>query len=114
MVSTPSATADFSVASQDTPKASATDQKAAGHCPLTAAEAARWLEGMGYPYDTPIYLAGGKPVKGSRIEDLHAIYPNVFSKDTLLSEKELARFQGHPSLLAGLDYQVGVLCWSIA
>jgi hypothetical protein len=51
-------------------------------------------------------VAGGKPVKGSHIEDLHKVYPNVFSKETLLSPKELARFHGHPSLLAGLDYQV--------
>jgi len=34
------------------------------------------------------------------------VYPNVFSKETLLSDKELAKLNGRPSLLAGLDYQV--------
>uniref|UniRef100_A0A7S0QW86 O-fucosyltransferase family protein n=1 Tax=Pyramimonas obovata TaxID=1411642 RepID=A0A7S0QW86_9CHLO len=79
-------------------------KRAEGHCPLTAAEAGRFLEGLGYPFSTPIYIAGGRPSSGSGLEKLQKKYPNLFTKDSLLNDHEMGKFLGHPSMLAALDY----------
>jgi hypothetical protein len=64
----------------------------AGKCPLTPLEVGLVLRGMGFPRSTPIYLAAGK-IYGGLPPALLDMFPNIHSKETLLSAEELAPFQ---------------------
>jgi hypothetical protein len=68
---------------------------ASGHCPLTLAEVAVFIKGLGYPPQTPIFVAGGAPppTQGG-LKALAKHFPNVYHKEAMLPEKDLLRFQG--------------------
>ncbi|GAB4844997.1 O-fucosyltransferase 7 [Ancistrocladus abbreviatus] len=52
-------------------------QRAKGYCPLTPKEVAMFLTALGYPSDTPIYIAAGEIYGGeSHIADLRSRYPH--------------------------------------
>ncbi|GAB4837526.1 O-fucosyltransferase 7 [Ancistrocladus abbreviatus] len=56
-------------------------QRAKGYCPLTPKEVAMFLTALGYPSDTPIYIAAGEIYGGeSHIADLRSRYPILMSK----------------------------------
>ncbi|XP_074272724.1 O-fucosyltransferase 7-like isoform X1 [Silene latifolia] len=87
----------------------ATEQRTKGYCPLTPKEVGMFLSSLGYPSNTPIYIAAGEIYGGeSRIADLQSRYPILMSKEKLASDEELAPFANHASQMAALDYIVSV------
>ncbi|KAK2995998.1 hypothetical protein RJ640_017362 [Escallonia rubra] len=76
-----------------------------GKCPLTPEEAALVLAGLGYKRGTYIYLAGSHIYGGqSRMHPLTSLYPNLVTKEDLLTPSELVPFRNFSSQMAALDY----------
>ncbi|MCI11392.1 GDP-fucose O-fucosyltransferase-like protein, partial [Trifolium medium] len=75
-----------------------------GRCPLTPEEAALVLAGLGFKQETYIYLAGSHIYGGnSRMEAFNRLYPNVVTKENLLTTTELAPFRNFSSQVWLLD-----------
>ncbi|XP_057986173.1 O-fucosyltransferase 8 isoform X3 [Hevea brasiliensis] len=76
-----------------------------GRCPLTPEEAALVLTGLGFKRGTHIYLAGSHMHGGeSRMYPFTSLYPNLVTKETLLTASELAPFRNFSSQMAALDF----------
>ncbi|KAK7245521.1 hypothetical protein RIF29_40367 [Crotalaria pallida] len=76
-----------------------------GRCLLTPEEAALVLAGLGFKRGTYIYLAGSHIYGGkSRMDPFTRLYPNVITKESLLTPSELAPFRNFSSQLAALDF----------
>ncbi|TQD97869.1 hypothetical protein C1H46_016564 [Malus baccata] len=84
------------------------EQRSSGYCPLTPRETGIFLSALGYPPNTPIYIAAGKIYGDSRMADLLSRYPILKSKETLAFVEELEPFTNHASQMAALDYIVSV------
>ncbi|KAK3230944.1 hypothetical protein Dsin_002825 [Dipteronia sinensis] len=85
------------------------EQRYKGYCPLTPKEVGLFLTSLGYPSNTPIYIAAGGIYGGdSRMVDLRSRYPILMSKEKLASVEELEPFVNHASQMAALDYIVSV------
>lgn len=81
------------------------DLRKRGRCPLTPEEAALVLAGLGFKQETYIYLAGSRIYGGnSRMEAFNRLYPNVVTKENLLTTTELAPFRNFSSQMAALDF----------
>ncbi|TKY71855.1 GDP-fucose protein O-fucosyltransferase [Spatholobus suberectus] len=81
------------------------DLRKLGRCPLTPEEAALVLAGLGFKRETYIYLAGSHIYGGnSRMGPFTRLYPNVITKESLLTHNELAPFRNFSSQLAALDF----------
>ncbi|KAL8032436.1 hypothetical protein ABFS82_13G095000 [Erythranthe guttata] len=81
------------------------DLRKMGRCPLTPEEAALVLAGLGFDRGTYIYLAGSHIYGGkSRMLPLKSLYPNLVTKEDLLSPSELEPFNNFTSQLAALDF----------
>ncbi|RWW00196.1 hypothetical protein GW17_00036851 [Ensete ventricosum] len=69
-----------------------------GRCPLTPEEAALMLSALGYNHETYIYLAGSQIYGGqSRMLPFTRLYPNVITKEDILTPVELAPFRNYSS-----------------
>ncbi|PON87280.1 GDP-fucose protein O-fucosyltransferase [Trema orientale] len=78
--------------------ASPTELRKRGRCPLTPEEAALVLAGLGFKRGTYIYLAGSHIYGGkSKMNSFTNLYPNLVTKETLLTPSELAPFQNFSS-----------------
>ncbi|KAL8460690.1 hypothetical protein ACS0TY_032274 [Phlomoides rotata] len=76
-----------------------------GRCPLTPEEAALVLAGLGFNSGSYIYLAGSQIYGGkTRMRPLISLYPNLVTKEDLLSPSEIAPFINFSSQLAALDF----------
>ncbi|CAA6673037.1 unnamed protein product [Spirodela intermedia] len=76
-----------------------------GKCPLTPEEAALVLSAAGFNPGTYVYLAGSRIYGGkSRMLPLMRLFPNLVTKEDLLTEKELAPFKNFSSQMAALDF----------
>ncbi|XP_002966670.2 O-fucosyltransferase 15 [Selaginella moellendorffii] len=76
-----------------------------GQCPLSPEEGALILAALGFKRGTRVFLAGAQIYGGqSRLTPLSTLYPNLVTKEDLLSEKELSPFANHSSQLAALDF----------
>ncbi|XP_044497059.1 O-fucosyltransferase 8-like isoform X2 [Mangifera indica] len=76
-----------------------------GRCPLTPEEAALILSGLGFKRGTYIYLAGSQVYGGkSRMDPFTSLYPNLVTKEILLTPSELEPFRNFSSQLAALDF----------
>ncbi|KAG6407266.1 hypothetical protein SASPL_130252 [Salvia splendens] len=76
-----------------------------GRCPLTPEEATLVLASLGFDRGTYIYLAGSQIYGGeSRMLPLVSLYPNLVTKEDLLSPTELEPFSNFSSQLAALDF----------
>ncbi|KAJ0081061.1 hypothetical protein Patl1_10490 [Pistacia atlantica] len=76
-----------------------------GRCPLTPEEAALILSALGFKRGTYIYLAGSQIYGGkSRMDPFTSLYPNLVTKETLLTKSELEPFTNFSSQLAALDF----------
>eukprot|EP00850_Spirogloea_muscicola_P021460 SM000250S08718 [mRNA] locus=s250:32632:35559:+ [translate_table: standard] len=83
------------------------DQRLKGQCPLTPHEAGLFMQAMGIPNDTHIYIAAlsNHLYRGDSIKDpLRLLYPNIVDKDQLMTQRELADLQEHSSQLAAVDF----------
>lgn len=77
---------------------SPTELRKLGRCPLTPEEAALVLAGLGFKRGTYVYLAGSQIYGGkSKMNSLTSLYPNLVTKETLLTPTELAPFQNFSS-----------------
>ncbi|XP_070056174.1 O-fucosyltransferase 7-like [Nicotiana tomentosiformis] len=85
------------------------EQRTKGYCPLNPREVGVFLSALGFPSNTPIYIAAGEIYGGdSRMSDLLSRYPLLMNKEKLASVEELEPFINHSSQLAALDYIVSV------
>lgn len=86
-----------------------TEQRLKGLCPLTPKEVGIFLQALGYPATTRVYVAAGELYGGNgTIAELKARFPNLLSKELIATRRELAPFSRHASQLAALDYIVSV------
>ncbi|XP_072985727.1 O-fucosyltransferase 8-like isoform X1 [Typha latifolia] len=84
---------------------SAPELRKLGRCPLTPEEGALMLSALGYKHETRIYLAGSQIYGGlSRSLPFKRLYPNLVTKEDLLTPSELAPFSNFSSQLAALDF----------
>nr|KJB57790.1 hypothetical protein B456_009G181200 [Gossypium raimondii] len=69
-----------------------------GLCPLTPEEAVLMLAALGFNRKTQIYVAGAQIYGGtSRLAALTSLYPNLVTKENLLSSAELEPFKNFSS-----------------
>ncbi|KAI7752096.1 hypothetical protein M8C21_023107 [Ambrosia artemisiifolia] len=79
--------------------------KAEGLCPLMPEETVLMLAGLGFKRETRIYLAGAHIYGGkSRLNALTTLFPNMVTKEDLLSPSEIEPFLNFSSQLAALDF----------
>ncbi|TQD71823.1 hypothetical protein C1H46_042634 [Malus baccata] len=78
-----------------------------GKCPLSPLEVGLMLRGMGFEKNTFIYLASGKIYNAEKsMAPLLEMFPNLQTKEMLVSEEELAPFKNYSSRMAAIDYTV--------
>ncbi|KAK4284324.1 hypothetical protein QN277_001175 [Acacia crassicarpa] len=76
-----------------------------GLCPLTPEEAVLMLAALGFNRKTHVFVAGSNLYGGqSRLTALTSLYPNLVTKENLLSSTELEQFANYSSQLAALDF----------
>ncbi|XP_022716153.1 uncharacterized protein At1g04910-like isoform X3 [Durio zibethinus] len=76
-----------------------------GLCPLTPEEAVLMLAALGFNRKTHIYVAGAQIYGGTaRLVALTSLYPNLVTKENLLTPAELEPFLNFSSQLAALDF----------
>ncbi|KAF2303686.1 hypothetical protein GH714_021220 [Hevea brasiliensis] len=76
-----------------------------GLCPLTPEEAVLMLAALGFNRKTHIFVAGASIYGGQpRLAALTSLYPNLVTKEKLLSATELEPFSNFSSQLAALDF----------
>lgn len=72
---------------------SASQLREDGKCPLTPEEAVLMLVALGFKRATRIFLAGAHVYGGqSRMAAITSLYPNLVTKEDLLSSEELEPF----------------------
>ncbi|XP_047307733.1 O-fucosyltransferase 31-like [Impatiens glandulifera] len=80
-----------------------------GRCPLTPEEIGLLLIALGFNNDTRLYLASHKVYGGeARLSSLRKLFPLIEDKKSLTTDEELATVEGKSSLLAAVDYYVGM------
>ncbi|CDY64279.1 BnaCnng43650D [Brassica napus] len=78
-----------------------------GRCPLTPEEIGLMLRGLGFGREVHLYVASGEVYGGdATLAPLRALFPNLHTKETLTSKKELAPFARFSSRMAALDFIV--------
>jgi len=78
-----------------------------GRCPLTPEEIGLMLRGLGFGKEVHLYVASGEVYGGEdTLAPLRALFPNLNTKETLTSKKELAPFANFSSRMAALDFIV--------
>lgn len=79
-----------------------------GGCPMTPREASLFLEALGFPNSTKIYIVAGEIYGHAGIESLRAKYPWIYNHFSLATKEELKNFKDFKNKLAALDYIVAV------
>ncbi|XP_059439969.1 O-fucosyltransferase 31 [Corylus avellana] len=80
-----------------------------GRCPLTPEEIGLLLAALGFDNSTRLYLASHKVYGGeARISTLRKLFPLMEDKKSLTSALERGQIKGKASLLAAVDYYVGM------
>lgn len=90
-------------------KIDSTEQRNAGLCPLTPKEVGIFIQALGYPPSTLLYIAAGEIYGGERrLSELKMRFPNVVFKEILATQEELEEFSNHASQTAAIDYIISV------
>ncbi|XP_012571990.1 O-fucosyltransferase 38 [Cicer arietinum] len=90
-------------------KINSTEQRIGGFCPLTPKEVGIFLQALGFPPSTPIYIAAGEIYGGNtHLSELSSRFPNLIFKESLATPEELKAFTNHASQNAALDYIISV------
>ncbi|KAM7523522.1 hypothetical protein LguiA_013424 [Lonicera macranthoides] len=90
-------------------KINSTEQRIGGFCPLTPKEVGIFLQALGYPASTLIYVAAGEIYGGStHLSELTSRFPNVVFKEMIATQKELKEFANHATQTAALDYIISI------
>ncbi|KAG9451424.1 hypothetical protein H6P81_011389 [Aristolochia fimbriata] len=85
------------------------EQRSKGYCPLTPKEVGMFISALGYPSNTPLYIAAGEIYGGdSGMAELESRFPLLMNKEKLAAAEELEPFTSHASQMAALDYIVSV------
>ncbi|KAH7314885.1 hypothetical protein KP509_21G025600 [Ceratopteris richardii] len=84
------------------------ERRLLGGCPLTPHETGLFLKALGYPSSTKIYIVAGNLFGNTSMLSLKKHFPNVYTHSTLVTETEIAPYQGYQNRLAALDYLVAV------
>ncbi|XP_027359844.1 O-fucosyltransferase 39 isoform X1 [Abrus precatorius] len=80
-----------------------------GRCPMTPEEVGLLLAALGFDNSTRLYLASHKVYGGeARISTLRQLFPLMEDKKSIASSDERSQIKGKASLLAALDYYVGL------
>ncbi|KAE9613332.1 putative GDP-fucose protein O-fucosyltransferase [Lupinus albus] len=80
-----------------------------GRCPMTPEEIGLLLAALGFDNSTRLYLASHKVYGGeARISTLRQLFPLMEDKKSLTSPLERFLIKGKASLLAAVDYYVGM------
>lgn len=88
------------------------DLRVLGKCPLTPEEAALVLAGLGFKSRTYIFLAGSHIYGGNaRMHSLTRLYPNLVTKETLLTPTELSPFKNFSSKVKQKSYLTNRSKW---
>ncbi|PKA60105.1 Uncharacterized protein AXF42_Ash009789 [Apostasia shenzhenica] len=78
-----------------------------GKCPLSPEEIGLMLRALGFGEDVHIYIASGEVYGGKEtLAPFKALFPNMFSKETLASKEEMAPFSSFSSRMAAIDFIV--------
>lgn len=84
-----------------------------GRCPLTPEEAALMLSALGFKSRTYIYLAGSHIYGGqSRMLPFTKLYPNLVTKEDLLTPSELAPFRNFSSRVSS-TWSISNPCYTL-
>ncbi|CAM8993025.1 unnamed protein product [Rhodiola kirilowii] len=76
-----------------------------GLCPLSPEEAILMLAALGFRRQTRIFLAGANIYGGqARLDALSSLFPNMVTKEKLLTPSEIEPFKNFSSQLAALDF----------
>lgn len=97
--------AELAAQHPDRPRPTAAELREQGWCPMTPEETVVMLAALGFTRRTRVFVAGAAVYGGaSRLAALAATYPNLVTKEQLLTPAELAPFARHASQLAALDF----------
>nr|XP_043606893.1 O-fucosyltransferase 38-like isoform X2 [Erigeron canadensis] len=90
-------------------KINSTEQRVGGLCPLTPKEVGIFLQALGYPPSTAVYIAAGEIYGGKvHLSELTSRFPNVLFKEMIATEEELRIYSNHASQTAALDYIISL------
>ncbi|KAK8994447.1 hypothetical protein V6N11_045536 [Hibiscus sabdariffa] len=81
------------------------ERRRQGVCPMTPREVAVFLEAIGFPSDTKIYIVAGNIYGQDGVKALQEKYPNLYTHSNLATKDELSPFSDRQNKLAAGLYR---------